>query len=174
MSWTLWTRTGKPAPPVPSRPPGATGDRQPCSRVRLFQPGRPLSDWADRISSGAPLRPGHRLAWLPTRGGGPRLCHDQGPPSRGPEASQAGRRNVREVRACPHRCRLGHSMLGTAEGTAGVGRPRSVRLAPTQLRPPRPESAGLSRGRVRCLPWNKAELWRRTRRFAGRSCKVPA
>jgi hypothetical protein len=29
--------------------------------------------------------------------------------------------------------------------------------------------AGLSRGSVRCLPWNRAALWGRTRRFAGRS-----
>lgn len=121
MSWTLWARSGKPAPPAPSRPP------EPRVTVNRVHGYVSFNQAALSLMGLTESRveflydPGHRLAWLPTRGGGPRLCHDQGPPSRGPEASQAGRRKVREVRACPRRCRLGHSMFGTAEGTAGVG-----------------------------------------------------
>ena len=85
MSWTLWTRTGKPAPPTPSRPPEP---RVTVNRVHGYVSfNQAALSLMGLTESRVELlyEPGHRLAWLPTRGGGPRLCHDQGPPSRGPK-----------------------------------------------------------------------------------------
>lgn len=105
--WTLWTRTGKPAPPAPSRPPEP---RVTVNRVHGYVSfNQAALSLMGLTESRVELLYDQDTGLLGFRReeAGQRLCHDQGPPSRGPEASQAGRRKVREVRACPRRCRLG-------------------------------------------------------------------